>query len=362
MYRINALNRPTLITTDEVIAKSATDSNPDVRMILQNIELAEERFIANAMGDEFYEDFISKKNTQVTPANQASLLILINASRSGIGRAPVLITDIPVGTWINAIELVTDTFYVQLWDRFLWRLTAECVDCMTTVPSWLRHTAQGQMLNNPAIIGSGTESASGSAKDVKFKIDVQISSRIDPFRERMELWICNKKRSDINAFPLYQKCECADDQDGISYKRKTAFVFGIYDDDKGCGECSKVPAGIVPVPPDPGQMFAYWLARDNDTPPTDSEILNIGIPVAITPGQPTIIYDLTGLSSDKWIFLCEPVGEPVKTYKYCSVADQEYLGDDAQFNVRISLSTFAYYKSNFPTSNGSYPIQLKTTA
>lgn len=236
MYRLNELKRPVLITVDEVIAKSAMTGDPDVRMILQNIEIAEERFISNALGSKFYEDFISKKNIVVDSGNQATLLVAINADRANEGKAPL--TVLPIGTYVNAIELVTDTNYVALWDRFLWRLTAEAVDLMCTVPSWLQHTAQGQQMNNPGVIGSSGDSASGTAKDIKFKMDVQMQERIDPLRSRMEEWICRKQSETVAVFALYTKCPCDTTSDGVSILRKTPFIFGAYDDNN-CNPCKE---------------------------------------------------------------------------------------------------------------------------
>lgn len=239
MYRFNELKRPVLITVDEVIAKAAITGNPDVRMILQNIEIAEERIIAPALGDELYEDLIAMKNREVTSGNQAALLILLNASRTAEGKQAL--PSLPVGTIINAIEFLTDATYIALWNRFLWRLTAEAVDMMCTVPSWLQHTAQGQLMNKPAIIGSSGESASGSAKDVKFKMDVQMQERIDPLRARMEQWICAKKAADPTVLLKYIKScgDCTEGADGVSVLRKSAFVFGAYDDPEDCGYCKK---------------------------------------------------------------------------------------------------------------------------
>lgn len=45
MYSINRLNRPVLITPDEVLFHAATDHSVDARQILQNIIIAEERII-----------------------------------------------------------------------------------------------------------------------------------------------------------------------------------------------------------------------------------------------------------------------------------------------------------------------------
>lgn len=233
MYRINRLHRNVLITPDEVIFHAATDAEIDERQILNNIIVAEERFIANTLGDRFYEDFISKKNVKVTQANQADLLTKINASFVASGGYAIVLTDIPVGTIINSIELVDDEWYVKLWERFLWKLTAECVDMMTIVPSWLRHTSSGQMMNNPEVIGGNAGgSVTGKIPDVKFKMNTYIQDRIDPLSERMQLWICQNKEH----FDLYSKdcggtCgEGGNASDGISSIRKTNFITNIYND------------------------------------------------------------------------------------------------------------------------------------
>jgi len=244
MYRINYLNRPTLITPDEVLFHAATDNNVDARQILPNIIVAEERIIAPALCDKFYEELLALKNVTVTTANQADLLTQINASLTASDKKNITVANIPVGTIINAIELVTNQDYVDLWNRFLWKLTAEAVDMMTTVPSWLRHTTKGQQKNNPPTIGgNGEASASGDRKDIQFKVDMQMQERIDPLIERMRLWICNRKETDKTKFPNYLKrCECDDfigsrrgegfegRPDGISLLRKTDWVFGAYEE------------------------------------------------------------------------------------------------------------------------------------
>jgi hypothetical protein len=233
MYRINRLHRNVLVTPDEVIFHAATDNEIDERQVLNNIIVAEERFIANSLGDSFYEDFISKKNVKVDVNNQADLLTKINASLVLSGGYAISATDIPIGTIINSIELVDNEWYVKLWDRFLWKLTAECVDMMTIVPSWLRHTSIGQQLNNPNTLGgNGASSASGNQKDVQFKINIFLQDRIDPLTERMRLWICQNKEH----FELYTK-DCGGDcnhngtaPDGVSHIRKTNFITNLYND------------------------------------------------------------------------------------------------------------------------------------
>ena len=229
MYRINYTGRPVLITPDEVMFHAATDSTVDPRQIIQNIIVAEERWIAPALTDDFYYEFAGKKNKKVTADNQAALLAEINASLTAAGKQTIVASDIPIGTWINAIEFVDNAAMVELWEMFLWKLCAEVVDLTCTVPSWLRHTSQGQQKNNPETIGgNGQNSATGDRKDVQFKIDKFVQDRIDPLMERMHLWICKRKAK----YLLYGKeCE-SNNPDGVSYKRKTDWVFDAYDDDK----------------------------------------------------------------------------------------------------------------------------------
>lgn len=234
MYRVNSLKRDLLITHDEVLFHAPTDTKIDARTVNQNIIIAEERFIANALGDQFYDDFITKKNVKVTADNKAELLQKINESFALDGIDPTDESALKIGMIINSIELVENEWYQKLWNRFLWKLTAECVDSMAIIPSWLRTTDVGQQLNNPAVIGGNNgASASGNRNDVQMKLNSSIQDRIDPLIERMRLWICQNK----GHFPLYTKecddcgCNGGDPQaDGISYLRKSNYITGIYED------------------------------------------------------------------------------------------------------------------------------------
>lgn len=239
MYRINHLNRPTLITPDEVLFHAASDHIVDARQILQNIIVAEERFIAPALCDGFYEELLMLKNRTISDLNRVEILGLINTSLVAAGKQPITAALLPTGTIVNAIEFIADADIKMLWDRFLWKLTAECVDLMCIVPSWLRHTTQGQQKNNPEVIGgNGQGSASGERADVKFKMDVWLKDRIDPLMERMRLWIGGKRKIDNSIFPAYCKdvSDClGNDNDGVSMLRKTDWVFNGYEDKKPCG-------------------------------------------------------------------------------------------------------------------------------
>lgn len=230
MYRINRLNRNVLITADEVLFHAPSEGNVAERDIIQNIIIAEERFVCDALCAEFYYDFINKKNKIVTETNQGELLNKINDSLDNYGLKNIEKSDLPIGIIINAIEFVDNKDYVDLWNMFLWKFTAECVDLMCIVPNWLRHTNQGQMLNSPRVIGYGTESGSGDVKEVKFKLDSMILDRINPFKEKMHEWICQR----IEKFPLYCKecrnCNCysGKNKDKSIKAQKSDIILGIY--------------------------------------------------------------------------------------------------------------------------------------
>ena len=234
MYRINRLTRPTLITVDEVITKAVVEENADIRFLMNSIEVAEERFIAPLLGDNFYEDFINQKNVVVTDANHGTLVTAINTSLASIGANPIAGTDLINGMMVNAIELVTDANYINLWNRFLWKITAECVDYLSTVPSWTRSTAQGQQQNNPKTL-AGTIGDSGTAnqKDIAFKMDKALQDRIGPLIDRMKKWMCNPTNQNQIALYDYSYCFC---NDGINANGKGGIILGAYDQkDRGRG-------------------------------------------------------------------------------------------------------------------------------
>lgn len=235
MYRINEVGRPVLITVSEVLAKAPVDQNADIRFLLNSIEVAEERYIAPALGELFYEDFINRKNVLVTAGNKDALQDLINDSRAMAGKTPIETGALRPGMYVNAIELTSEV-YQELWNRYLWRITAEAVDILAMVPAWLRTTAQGQQLNSPQTIGGTTsDAASGDRKDVQYKMDSLLQNRLQPLIERMKKWLCDHEAW----YPLYDPCGCRK-QDGIS-NYKGGIVLGIYEDER------TVPLPIAPT-------------------------------------------------------------------------------------------------------------------
>lgn len=221
MYRINQLSRPVLITIDEVITKAVVDENADLRYLKNSIEVAEERFIAPALGDAFYEDFISKKNVIVAAGNRDALLASINASLAANNKAAIDGSKLVNGMMVNAIELCPAN-YQALWNRFLWKICAEATDALSVVPSWLRSTAQGQEHNNPKSLNS-EGAASGDRKDVELKLDNMYQQRIYPLISKMKKWIVEN-----GSFTLYPDNKRK--EDGINTQLKGGIIFGAYED------------------------------------------------------------------------------------------------------------------------------------
>lgn len=237
MYRINYTGRPTLLSADEVVHKIASEQNVNVRLIIQNIELAEERFVAPAIGAPMYEHLIATKNQKVTSTNRESLLALLNDSNQG---ETLTEADLPEGTYINAIEFVTEPGLLALWERYLWRLAAEAVDFMCTMPTWLRHTATGQESNNPRVIGGDNSgSVAGTQKDVEFKMNVQREQRIGPLIAQMQSWICTNQNASMLGLDLYTGCvDC--NSSAEKPRNMGGFIVDAYGDKNyGCSDCGR---------------------------------------------------------------------------------------------------------------------------
>lgn len=221
MYRLNPLNREVLITSDEVLAKAPVDNNADPRLLINTIEIAEERFIVPILGDALYEDLCALKNVTVTANNKATL-----ESKFPAG------TTLKEGQIVNAIEEVSDEWYQKLWNRFLWKIVAECVAYSIIPSNAVRTTAKGEMQNNPAGPMGSQEAASVSLSYLKFKMDKVLQDRIDPLIASMEKWLCTNKTN----FPKYDSTRCpCDDQ---PRRKMTGFVHGVYDDEDNNCSCS----------------------------------------------------------------------------------------------------------------------------
>ena len=224
MYTINQLPRATLITAMEVLAMTAMDAMTDTRYVLESIIVAEERFVAPVIGDAMYEAFLDQKNVLVTEDNLPDLIDAVNVSRLAQRKEALPKGALLPGMLINASELLTEANR-RLWDRFLWKITAECVHCIMLPDHWLRTTAQGQQYNNPkSLTAEMLASASGELKDVQFKIDHKLQSVINPLMARMEHWIL-AHADDYPLFPIKRDSE----GNGINKQGKGGMAVGVYE-------------------------------------------------------------------------------------------------------------------------------------
>lgn len=228
MYRVNELPRKVLITPDEVIAWGPTDGAADPRNILLAIQIAEDRFVRPVICKDLYNDFREQKNVEVTEINKTYLESLFPSG-----------TSLSVGSLVNALELVTDTWYKKLWNEQLWKLVAECVIYIASPTNFSRYTAAGEMVNNPKVLsmsGEGSGSNTVDLKDMKWKMDKLLMDRIDPLIATTQEYLCDN----VANFPKYncRKCSCDDSKNGISYQRKTAWIHVYDDNDSRCNNCN----------------------------------------------------------------------------------------------------------------------------
>lgn len=227
MYRLNPLNRNVLIVTDEVIAKAPVEQDQDVRNLQNSIEIAEERFIVPLIGAKMYEDFINMKNVVVTSGNKTALQTSVNTGNTG---ETVVLVE---GQIINAIEQVTNVWFVKLWNRYLWKIIAECVAYTAIPTNAVKSTSQGEMQNNPAGPMGGTGAQGVGLGFLKFKMDKMLMDRIDPLLESMRVWLCANKAE--TGLVLWDSSSCAECLP--THKKMGGYVFGIYDDDVNNCDC-----------------------------------------------------------------------------------------------------------------------------
>jgi len=229
MYRVNPLMRNVLITTDEVIFHAPTQHTLDPKMIEHSIIIAEERFIRPALGFDFYEALKTEKNLLITSGNQAAQQILLEAS---MGTQPegVEFPTLAEGDIVNAWEYLSEA-NIELWKEVLWKFTAEAVMVLAFPEAFVQFSSAGTIHNQPA---SGPMNTSGivtpELRSVKWAMDKKLMERIEPMRQSLHLWLCKKQKEDSAAYEDYTK-DCACNEDGVAFKRKSDFILGIYDDD-----------------------------------------------------------------------------------------------------------------------------------
>ena len=224
MYRINLLPRNVLITTDEVIAASPVEDVPGVKNILQAIQIAEDRFVKQAIGYQLYDDLRNSKNELITDINIEFL-----------EGEDAFNCDLTEGTIANAIEFCS-TAYQNLWNEHLWKLTAESVIYVATLTNWSRHTASGEMVNNPKSISADNGSGGNSIDlaDIKWKMSKIQQDRIDPLIAATQEYLFLNRAS----YPLFNVYNytgnCGRNElgninsNGVSYQRKTPWIH-VYD-------------------------------------------------------------------------------------------------------------------------------------
>lgn len=229
MYRINPLYRNVLITADEVVFHAPTQHTLDVRVVEQNIIIAEERLIRPALTDRLYYLICDAKNSTVTAENREILQEQITSSLPP-SADPVTLA---VGDIVNAMELLPAPL-MKLWKQHLWKLTAECVMLASTPESFVQFGSAGIVHGVPA---SGPMTTAGEVSPqlatVKWAMDKKMMDRIDPLSEAMHAWLCHNKTS----YPAYSK-DCGCNAKGVAYRRKSDIVLGLYDDIdqyKNCG-------------------------------------------------------------------------------------------------------------------------------
>lgn len=215
---VNPLKTKVLITTDEVIFHAPVDHEMDPRVLLQNILIAERRFIKPMLGSIVYQALLDAKNYIVTDGTKAALQTLISTNTQAGREIPQLQT----GDIVNRDDLFTYEQY-KLWHDYLHKITAECVWFVSLPVNRSRSTSKGVELNNPQSIASSQAAASISLGDLKHLMDRGLQDRISPLMDDMHGYLCGV------AYPGYSKsCGCAEVEEPVG--KKSDILFGLYED------------------------------------------------------------------------------------------------------------------------------------
>jgi hypothetical protein len=197
-------------------------------MVEQSIIIAEERFLRPALGFNFYEALITEKNLEITTGNKVAQQALLDES---MPTPPENVTN-PVlveGDIVNAWEYLSAD-NKELWKQVLWKFTAEAVMLLALPEGFVQFTSAGAVHNQPT---SGPMQSTGvvtpDLRSVKWAMDKKLMDRIDPLQQAVHVWLCKKKDADSSLYPLYKK-DCACDESGVAYKRKSDIILGLYDD------------------------------------------------------------------------------------------------------------------------------------
>lgn len=219
MIGLNPLRTPVLITSDEVIFHAPTDHQVDPRILLQNIIIAERRFIKPLLTRVPYDSLTVMKNQLVTAGNLDALQTALNAGRDA-NRAPIVLVE---GDYVNS-DTFLDAPSLILWRNYLHKIVAECVYFVSLPVNRTRFTTQGMMKNNPASITSTSESATINLDELKHLMDRALQDRISPLIEDMHVFLCT------SSYPGYgHRCNC--DERGRINSKQTDVMFGMYEED-----------------------------------------------------------------------------------------------------------------------------------
>lgn len=222
MYAVNPTKRALLISPAEVLDNTSSEGVSHSK-VLHAIPIAEDRFVRQALGDEYYEALVLAKNKVMAPSDLATYQPLIDAALEGTQPYAVKAGDI-----INASELLAAADLL-LWDQRLCKYVAECVMAVAMPENYAQFTEQGVMKSNPiaAVVGDAeTKSVGVSLKDMQWLMD-KAMERLSPLAESLHNFICKNTTN----YPLYKNCVTCGGTTVATAQRKSNWVdLDIYND------------------------------------------------------------------------------------------------------------------------------------
>lgn len=220
MIGVNPLRTEVLLTSDEVIFHAPTDHQADPRVLLQNIIIAERRFVKPVIGESLYQTLIEKKNVLVTVGNKSSLQIDVNVGR-GSDREPITLNE---GDFVNS-DTYFDANQLALWKKHLHKIAAECVWLVALPVNRAHFVAGGVVKNYPDSISENRTSVTIDLPDLKHLRDIGLNERVTVLIQDMHDYLCK------NGFTGYER-DCGCDIKGEPTRKSSGVIFGLYDDDK----------------------------------------------------------------------------------------------------------------------------------
>jgi hypothetical protein len=243
MIGVNILRTKVLITTDEVIFHAPTDHEADARLIMNNIIIAERRFVKPIIGPIAYNSLIDNKNLLVTSSNKDTLQTIVNDGRTG--REEIILKP---GDYVNS-DTYLNEMQQDLWVNYLHKIVAECVWFVALPVNRARFTAKGVIKNYPETIAQTQESVTIDLKDLKHLLDKGLQERITPLIEDLHQYMCEV------GYPGYTR-DCGCDK---GTKKQSGVIFGLYDDDdrRGCCDERVQAQSYTPVTYGPNETIPF---------------------------------------------------------------------------------------------------------